>query len=146
MNRIQVREEGTGMPDEVNFETHLLSVDDALKKLFPDEARVVAYAWMLYEYVSRVLPPEYAWLESTVRANSIHSRPADTQTGGGGASPRGEQRLRIFVGLVRAPHQHIVSCPPCRRRVTRPYRFSPVERARLHSPVILDPAPALVYK
>ncbi|KAJ7730256.1 NUDIX hydrolase domain-like protein [Mycena maculata] len=45
-----VREEGTGMPDEVNYETHLLSVEEATKKLFPNEARVVAYAWMLYEF------------------------------------------------------------------------------------------------
>ncbi|KAJ7146200.1 NUDIX hydrolase domain-like protein [Mycena epipterygia] len=44
-----VREEGTGMPDEVNYETHLVDVHDAVKMLFRDEARVVNYAWTLFE-------------------------------------------------------------------------------------------------
>ncbi|KAJ7630098.1 NUDIX hydrolase domain-like protein [Mycena polygramma] len=43
-----VREEGTGMPDEVNYEAHLMTVEDALKCLSRDEARVVDYAWALY--------------------------------------------------------------------------------------------------
>ncbi|KAJ7153450.1 hypothetical protein C8R43DRAFT_1001986 [Mycena crocata] len=43
-----VREEGTGMPDEVNYETHLLDVRDALPKLGRDEALVVEYASELY--------------------------------------------------------------------------------------------------
>ncbi|KAJ6492918.1 NUDIX hydrolase domain-like protein [Mycena vitilis] len=43
-----VREEGTGMPDEVNYEAHLLSVEDALKCLDSNEARIVHYAWKLY--------------------------------------------------------------------------------------------------
>ncbi|KAJ7457012.1 hypothetical protein FB451DRAFT_1098391 [Mycena latifolia] len=44
-----VPEEGTRMPDEVNYETHLLTVEDALRKLYPEEARVVHYAATLYD-------------------------------------------------------------------------------------------------
>ncbi|KAJ6578791.1 NUDIX hydrolase domain-like protein [Mycena vulgaris] len=50
-----VREEGTGMPDEVNFETHLLDVDDALNKLFPEEARVLRYAQFLFDWTRKHL-------------------------------------------------------------------------------------------
>lgn len=39
------------MADEVNFETHLVDVQDAVKMLFRDEARVVHYAWTLFEKV-----------------------------------------------------------------------------------------------
>jgi len=44
-----VLEEGTRMPDEVNYETHLLTVEEAVKKLYPDEARVMKYATYLYQ-------------------------------------------------------------------------------------------------
>ncbi|KAJ6554475.1 NUDIX hydrolase domain-like protein [Mycena capillaripes] len=40
-----VREEGTGMPDEVNYEAHLMDVKEALEVLHTDEARIVDYAW-----------------------------------------------------------------------------------------------------
>ncbi|KAF7288134.1 Nudix hydrolase domain-containing protein [Mycena chlorophos] len=44
-----VREEGTMMPDEVNYETHLLSLEEARRKLWgTQEMRVVEYAWTLY--------------------------------------------------------------------------------------------------
>ncbi|KAJ7271075.1 hypothetical protein C8J57DRAFT_1320612 [Mycena rebaudengoi] len=46
-----VRQEGTGMPDEVNYEAYLLDVDDAILKLRShSEAKVVDYAWALFEY------------------------------------------------------------------------------------------------
>jgi hypothetical protein len=48
---LQVLEEGTRMPDEVNYETHLLTVEEAVKKLYPDEARVMKYATYLYQRV-----------------------------------------------------------------------------------------------
>ncbi|KAJ7222196.1 hypothetical protein GGX14DRAFT_428198 [Mycena pura] len=46
-----VREEGTGMADEVNYVTHLLTVREALSRLGSDEAQVVSYAYALYVHV-----------------------------------------------------------------------------------------------
>ncbi|KAK7055501.1 Nudix hydrolase domain-containing protein [Favolaschia claudopus] len=43
-----VREENTGMPDEVNFVTHLVDVNEALKLLCAEEALIVHYAWKLF--------------------------------------------------------------------------------------------------
>ncbi|KAF9006026.1 NUDIX hydrolase domain-like protein [Cyathus striatus] len=40
--------EGTRMPEEQHFETHLLSIEDALKKVYQDEVPVVTYAWDVY--------------------------------------------------------------------------------------------------
>ncbi|KAJ7452038.1 NUDIX hydrolase domain-like protein [Mycena galericulata] len=72
-----VREEGTGMPDEINYETHLLSVDEALKNLFPDEGRVVAYAWTLYEYTLKREAEERRIAESggSGSSSSLSERP-----------------------------------------------------------------------
>ncbi|KAJ7270640.1 hypothetical protein B0H12DRAFT_1093215 [Mycena haematopus] len=50
-----VREEGTGMPDEVNYEAHVMRVEDALELLFRDEALVVRYAWELFCWTQRRL-------------------------------------------------------------------------------------------
>ncbi|KAJ7054715.1 NUDIX hydrolase domain-like protein [Mycena amicta] len=50
-----VRQEGTGMPDEINYESHLLSPHEAYEKLrFDGEAKVVNYAVALYNHTSRV--------------------------------------------------------------------------------------------
>ncbi|KAJ7607353.1 NUDIX hydrolase domain-like protein [Roridomyces roridus] len=49
-----VHEEGTGMPDEVNYETHLVSPEEAMHRLFKDEARVVQYAWALYRHSLKI--------------------------------------------------------------------------------------------
>ncbi|KAJ7938469.1 hypothetical protein B0H13DRAFT_1587860 [Mycena leptocephala] len=46
-----VREEGTGMPDEVNYEAHLMDVKEALKLLNADEAQIVDYASKLFAWV-----------------------------------------------------------------------------------------------
>ena len=45
-----VREENTGMPDEVAYETHLLSIEEALEKLAGLEVhrKVVEIAWKLW--------------------------------------------------------------------------------------------------
>jgi hypothetical protein len=51
MRSLQVREEGTGMPDEVNYEAHLMDVKEALKLLNADEAQIVDYASKLFAWV-----------------------------------------------------------------------------------------------
>ncbi|KAJ6625948.1 hypothetical protein B0H10DRAFT_1782148 [Mycena sp. CBHHK59/15] len=43
-----VREEGTGMPDELNYETHLLFRKDAEGKLCEEENRILCYALKLF--------------------------------------------------------------------------------------------------
>ncbi|KAF7373628.1 Nudix hydrolase domain-containing protein [Mycena sanguinolenta] len=53
-----VREEGTGMPDEVNYQAHLMDVKEALKLLFEDEAIVVRYAWELFCWTQNRLQEE----------------------------------------------------------------------------------------
>ncbi|KAF7369806.1 Nudix hydrolase domain-containing protein [Mycena venus] len=53
-----VREEGTGMPDEVNYEAHLMDVNDAMKHLFHDEAHIVKYAWELFDWTRRIMEKE----------------------------------------------------------------------------------------
>ncbi|KAF7297336.1 Nudix hydrolase domain-containing protein [Mycena indigotica] len=52
-----VREEGTGMPDEVNYESYLLTVEQVLEKLGPGsdhEANVVRYAWAVYQHTMQI--------------------------------------------------------------------------------------------
>jgi hypothetical protein len=44
------------MPDEVNYEAHLMDVKDAVKHLFPDEALVVRYSWDLFCWVRSLSP------------------------------------------------------------------------------------------
>ncbi|KAF7321096.1 Nudix hydrolase domain-containing protein [Mycena chlorophos] len=53
-----VRDVGTAMPNEANYEAHLLLVEEACQKLrlqnlASQEARVVEYAWTLYSKVQR---------------------------------------------------------------------------------------------
>nr|GAT49661.1 predicted protein [Mycena chlorophos] len=55
-----VREAGTAMPNEVNYEAHLLLVEEACQKLRlhdadSQEARVVEYAWTLYSETQKSL-------------------------------------------------------------------------------------------
>ena len=44
----KVPEEGTGMPDEQNYKSYLLSFDEALNYLWDSEKLVLAYAWRLF--------------------------------------------------------------------------------------------------
>lgn len=45
-----VRQEGTGMPDEQNYESHLLSIEDALNRVSGGEEKVLQYAWEIYVF------------------------------------------------------------------------------------------------
>ncbi|KAJ7161055.1 NUDIX hydrolase domain-like protein [Mycena filopes] len=54
-----VREVGTGMPDEVNYESHLVSIEDAMKHLErSSEAYVVQYAWETFQHTKRIAREE----------------------------------------------------------------------------------------
>jgi hypothetical protein len=46
---VKVHDEGTGMPDEQNFTTHLLSVKDAIEKAGWLEGSVIHKAWKLWQ-------------------------------------------------------------------------------------------------
>jgi len=70
-----VREEGTGMPDEVNYESHLMDVKDAVKLLFHDEATVVNYAWELFCWTHHRLEKERNQ-QSAASASESTSSPA----------------------------------------------------------------------
>ncbi|KAJ7092479.1 NUDIX hydrolase domain-like protein [Mycena belliarum] len=50
-----VPETDTRMPDEINYQTHLLDIEEATQRLYPDEARVVRYAAKLAEETRRYL-------------------------------------------------------------------------------------------
>jgi len=43
-----VQQKGTGMPDEQNYESHLLSIEDALSRVSGGERKVLRYAWEIY--------------------------------------------------------------------------------------------------
>jgi len=43
-----VRETGTGMPDEQNYQSHLLSIEDAVRCVSGWERKILFYAWELY--------------------------------------------------------------------------------------------------
>jgi hypothetical protein len=45
----QIHEEGTGMPDEKNYKSHLMSIDTALGLLHHPEDKVLRYAWALWK-------------------------------------------------------------------------------------------------
>jgi hypothetical protein len=45
----QVREESTGMPDEQNYSSYLLSIEEALERLDLPERSVVNYAWLTWK-------------------------------------------------------------------------------------------------
>jgi hypothetical protein len=49
LHSVKVRDEGTGMPDEQNFTTHLLSVKDAVEKAGWLEGEVIHKAWKLWQ-------------------------------------------------------------------------------------------------
>jgi len=40
--------EGTGMPDEQNYKSHLLTIEEALDQLWDAEKLVLAYVWRIY--------------------------------------------------------------------------------------------------
>lgn len=44
-----VREEGTGMPDELCYTSHLLPFEEASQKLDVDSQRILRYAWYLFQ-------------------------------------------------------------------------------------------------
>ena len=46
---MKVHHEGTGMPDEQNFTTHFLSVEDAIDKAGWFEGFVIHKAWTLWQ-------------------------------------------------------------------------------------------------
>ncbi|KAF7307859.1 Nudix hydrolase domain-containing protein [Mycena kentingensis (nom. inval.)] len=49
-----VPEENTRMEDEINYQTHLLTYDEAKKCLFPDQVHVLKYAKVLLEHTRKV--------------------------------------------------------------------------------------------
>ncbi|KAJ7699307.1 hypothetical protein B0H17DRAFT_1049404 [Mycena rosella] len=72
-----VCEEGTRMPDEVAYESHLLSPEDALKRLDPLEGRVVHYACTLVEQTQQIFQEQRALGRSaSASTSSAPDRPA----------------------------------------------------------------------
>ncbi|KAF8629455.1 hypothetical protein AX15_003434 [Amanita polypyramis BW_CC] len=49
-----VREIGTGMPDEQEYVSHLVTVEEAMRMLPPPEAQVISFAWGLYSFTLEV--------------------------------------------------------------------------------------------
>jgi hypothetical protein len=94
MRSLQVREEGTGMPDEVNYEAHLMDVKEALKLLNADEAQIVDYASKLFAWVR---PPLVDFAFSFLRSYPC----VDTS----GRTPSAERcfRIRIRIYVVSVP-------------------------------------------
>ncbi|KAF7424804.1 hypothetical protein PC9H_010115 [Pleurotus ostreatus] len=45
----EVREEGTGMPDEQSYTSHLFSFEEAFQKLDVDSQKILRYAWFLFQ-------------------------------------------------------------------------------------------------
>ena len=43
-----MRKLDTGMPDEKNYESHLLDYEDALTKVYGQEVPLLKYAWEIY--------------------------------------------------------------------------------------------------
>ncbi|KAF8816963.1 hypothetical protein BYT27DRAFT_7205352 [Phlegmacium glaucopus] len=43
-----VQQKGTGMPDEQNYESHLLSIDEAMRCISAGEQKILQYAWEVY--------------------------------------------------------------------------------------------------
>jgi len=50
-----ISQPGTGMPDEQDYESYLVSFEDAWRHLFGTERKVLEYAWTLYRYTLRKL-------------------------------------------------------------------------------------------
>ncbi|PPQ80336.1 hypothetical protein CVT25_003619 [Psilocybe cyanescens] len=48
-------ETGTRMPDEQHFETHLLSYDEVMKRIWGSEINVLQYVWAIYQHTLEVL-------------------------------------------------------------------------------------------
>ncbi|KAJ7756341.1 NUDIX hydrolase domain-like protein [Mycena metata] len=61
------REQGTGMPDEVNYEAHLLTLDEAVARLDSVEATVVQYAWDTAQRTIKITRQERAEAERLER-------------------------------------------------------------------------------
>ncbi|EAU87791.2 hypothetical protein CC1G_09410 [Coprinopsis cinerea okayama7 len=72
------REVGTGMPDEQNFESHLLPVDEAIKVLPGQEAKVLQFAWAVYR---RTLEINQQIREEEVKQASSAAPTLDDDTG-----------------------------------------------------------------
>ncbi|KAJ7042958.1 NUDIX hydrolase domain-like protein [Mycena alexandri] len=62
-----VREEGTGMPDEVNYEAHLLSLDEAVGRLDSVEGAIVQYAWETAQRTLKIIRQDRAEAERLER-------------------------------------------------------------------------------
>ncbi|KAF9054100.1 hypothetical protein BJ165DRAFT_1436045 [Panaeolus papilionaceus] len=50
-----VHEEGTGMSDEQDFESHLLTYEEALQHVWGEELGVLRYVWEVYQNTLRLL-------------------------------------------------------------------------------------------
>ncbi|PFH48847.1 hypothetical protein AMATHDRAFT_64527 [Amanita thiersii Skay4041] len=55
INEDAVRETGTGMPDEQNYVSHLLNIEDAYNRLRGSERSVLLYAWCVYNETKRIV-------------------------------------------------------------------------------------------
>jgi len=53
-----VAQQGTGMPNEQNYRSHLLSIEDAMDHVFSGEQKVLQYAWELYCFTLNELEKE----------------------------------------------------------------------------------------
>ncbi|TFK71203.1 hypothetical protein BDN72DRAFT_765338, partial [Pluteus cervinus] len=53
-----VREENTGMPDELHFVSHLVTVEEARERLHPSQSVIVDYAWAVYAHTLAELESE----------------------------------------------------------------------------------------
>ncbi|PPR05099.1 hypothetical protein CVT24_010086 [Panaeolus cyanescens] len=50
-----IHEKGTGMPDEQDFESHLLTYEQAMKNVWGEEVLVLRYAWEVYQHTLKTV-------------------------------------------------------------------------------------------
>lgn len=48
-NSCQAKDFGTGMPDEQHYESHLMSIEEAMKRVWGQEVPVLQYVWACYQ-------------------------------------------------------------------------------------------------
>ncbi|KIM41860.1 hypothetical protein M413DRAFT_445070 [Hebeloma cylindrosporum] len=60
-----VAETGTGMPDEQNYQSHLLSFEEAFEKVWGSERRALRYAWQVYCWTYQHFHPQDATQQSS---------------------------------------------------------------------------------
>ncbi|KAF8970681.1 hypothetical protein BDZ97DRAFT_1790492 [Flammula alnicola] len=70
-----VPETGTGMPDEQNYQSHLLPFDEALKMVWGAEERVLRYVWAVYLDTLRTLESQRQQEQAGEQDQQLESLP-----------------------------------------------------------------------